>query len=285
MKIISLNTWGGRMDSKLNDWIRKNPADIYCFQELFSGPTLANNQAYYTDNNNQKVNLRLFETISGLLPNHTGVFSPGSRGYVHDAQWIDLPFEYGIGMFVHKSIKVLDYASGIVYGDFRDKPEGDPPLSRSAQVIRVCVNNENITLGNIHGLWEPQGKMDSPQRLAQSKKFGALVDAVAHENDGILVCGDFNLTINSKMFIQSKNNITRNLIKEIGIKSTRTHLYKKDMRFADYILANDMVNFESIQVPQEPVVSDHCPLIFSIKNQSNVQDESLAKRKLVSDLI
>ncbi len=53
----------------------------------------------------------------------------------------------------------------------------------------------------------------------------------------------------------------RNLIKEHGITSTRSHHYTKPVKFADYAIVSkdlDVIKFEVLQDP----VSDHLPLLL-----------------------
>ena len=55
----------------------------------------------------------------------------------------------------------------------------------------------------------------------------------------------------------------RNLIKEYGITSTRTSLYPKEGKFADYVFTSKGVDVETFKVlPDE--VSDHAPLYVKI---------------------
>ena len=55
-----------------------------------------------------------------------------------------------------------------------------------------------------------------------------------------------------------------NLVKAYGITSTRSLLYKRPDRFADYVLVSPEVQVEHFQVLDE-VVSDHLPLLFVIQ--------------------
>lgn len=265
MKIISLNTWGGRRNDDLLEWIQKNPADIYCFQEVFSGPKITKENQFCIDNNNETVNIKLLQNLSDLLSDYKVYYSAGSKGYIHDRMWIDLPFEYGIAFFVHSNVKIHEYKSGMVHGTFRSTPpKSKVPLSRSAQVIRCSNESGTFTIGHIHGVWEPDGKHDTQRRAIQAKKFGKLIDSIAHKGDAIIACGDFNLLPNSQVFVKSKHQLKRNLIREYNIKSTRTKIYTKANRFADYVIANEATKFEYVEVLQYPIVSDHCPIVFSI---------------------
>lgn len=56
-----------------------------------------------------------------------------------------------------------------------------------------------------------------------------------------------------------ENTGLRNLIKEHGITSTRTSLYTKEEKFADYVLIGPGIQVTNFEVlPDE--VSDHAPL-------------------------
>ena len=58
----------------------------------------------------------------------------------------------------------------------------------------------------------------------------------------------------------------RNLIRENNITSTRTELYEKELRMADYIFVSPEVTVKDFKVLPD-VVSDHSPLYmeFEIK--------------------
>src|SRR4029077_3317415 len=99
-----LNAWGGRRVAPLLDWLRQTAADVLCLQEVFSGPSLADTAL--PDGDGQTIDADLFGTVQRALPRYQGWFSAGSRGYVNDSTWLDLPFEYGLALFVHPSISI-----------------------------------------------------------------------------------------------------------------------------------------------------------------------------------
>ena len=75
-----------------------------------------------------------------------------------------------------------------------------------------------------------------------------------------LICGDFNLrpdTESLKIIAKGMNN----LIHMHNITSTRTGLYPKDERFADYILTDPKITVHHFKVLQDEV-SDHSPLLI-----------------------
>ncbi len=263
MKIVSLNAWGGRRGDALAKWITKIDADIYCLQEMFSAPSL--NDPFLNDEDGHRVHLNLYGEIKQLLPQHNGYFCAGSKGYVNDSQWTGLEMEYGLAVFVRRSLPVVAQRSGMVHGTFRCDSTGNPPLSRSGHVFRCRLRDGHITVGHIHGLWDPAGKHDTAERSNQAAAFGELIDSVAQKGDGILACGDFNLLPDSATFAKMGQTAWRNLISEFEIQSTRNSLYTKEIRFADYALVNSAVNVTSFHVPQEPIISDHCPLIMNVQ--------------------
>jgi len=55
----------------------------------------------------------------------------------------------------------------------------------------------------------------------------------------------------------------KNLITEYNIKTTRSILYRKDDKFADYVLVSPNVQVESFQVLNE-IISDHLPLYINL---------------------
>jgi len=122
-----------------------------------------------------------------------------------------------------------------------------------------------LTIGNIHGLWQREGKHDTDPRRNQARAFGALIDGVARAGDAMLACGDFNLLPDSDTFAMMGATPWRNLITLHGISSTRSALYKKPCRYADYALANDSLRVRLISAPQDPIVSDHCPIILDLE--------------------
>lgn len=258
--IVSLNAWGGRVGSALVDWIRDIDADVYCLQEMFSAPSLQ--PPYLTDEDGHRVHLDLYRELHRVLPLYRGFFSPGSRGYVNDSQWTGLQLEYGLAVFVRHSISVVAFRADIVYGSFRRDGTGRPPLSRCAQILRCCTPDGFLTIGHIHGLWDPAGKHDTPARLTQARTFGALIDSIAAPGDAVLACGDFNLLPGSATFDKMGQTRWRNLVVELGVSSTRSALYIKPTRFADYMLTNKHVEVLHFEVPQKPIVSDHCPLLL-----------------------
>ncbi len=77
--------------------------------------------------------------------------------------------------------------------------------------------------------------------------------------------GDFNLLPDTESIRMISNNLgCLNLIDKYNIKSTRTSLYKKPLRFADYVFVSNNIKLKEFKVlPDE--ISDHSPLFLEIE--------------------
>ena len=102
-------------------------------------------------------------------------------------------------------------------------------------------------------MWNGKGKTDSDARLMQSSN---IINTLKDLEGEIVLCGDFNLRPDTESLAMIENFGLRNLIKENGVTSTRTALYKKEEEFADYTLVSKGVTVREFKVlPDE--VSDH----------------------------
>jgi endonuclease/exonuclease/phosphatase family metal-dependent hydrolase len=73
-----------------------------------------------------------------------------------------------------------------------------------------------------------------------------------------ILMGDFNLLPDTESIKIIEAAGLRNLIKEFGITETRTELYKKKLRFADYAFVSPEIKVKDFKVLPD-VVSDHSP--------------------------
>jgi endonuclease/exonuclease/phosphatase family metal-dependent hydrolase len=143
---------------------------------------------------------------------------------------------------------------------------GDHPRSRNAHVIRVydSVQDRAIVIAQMHGLRNPAGKADTPERAAQAQAFIALIALVAEPGDARVICGDFNVGPDSETLqILTLQGLT-DLVTTRGFAGTRTSHYAKPGRFADYMLVDDPGRIIAFDVVMTPEVSDHCPLVLEI---------------------
>lgn len=241
MKLITLNIWGGRVKQPFLNFIKNNQdVDIFCFQELYNNATPHFTQTY------GDISSKIYNELQELLPNHQSFFRPV------------LDDIYGIGIFIKKEINVLEEGEVSIY-DAINFSGIDGNHSRNMQWVKCAIRGTVYTVFNVHGLWNGKGKTDTPDRINQSKRIMELVDANTTKK---ILCGDFNLRPDTESIAIIANGMN-NLIKIHEITSTRTSLYTKEEKFADYIFVSSdikVMNFEVL--PDE--VSDHSALLLEL---------------------
>lgn len=257
MRIISLNTWGGRAGKERLLSFFKAHADttnIFCLQEIWSAAYkhLDGHLAGGVAIKHEQVMTHGLQELSAVLPNHTPFFRP---------HFMD---NYGLLMFVSKNLPVLEEGEVFVYKEKGHVPEGDVGYhARNIQYVTVAAVTGPITVINFHGLWNGagKGKKDSPERLEQSEK---ILDFMRGLKNPFVFCGDFNLLPDTESIRKFEDAGLRNLIREFGVTSTRTSFYTKPQRFADYAFLSKNVNLKDFKVlPDE--VSDHAPLLIEVE--------------------
>lgn len=242
MKVISLNTWGGRIQKPLIDFVKRHrDVDIFCFQEMLDNAQEIMGEEYPDDMYNQ------FSDLQALLPEHKGFFRPVLKGV------------YGLAMLVKKDIEVTEEGEMLIHKSSSDLIT-DGHHSRNMQWVRFVSKGTDFVVVNVHGLWNGKGKDDTPERIAQSKLIKEFLD----RSRGVkILCGDFNLNPETES-IELLEKGMRNLVKEYGITSTRTSLYTKPGKFADYAFVSEDLNVKDFRVlPDE--VSDHAPLLLEVE--------------------
>lgn len=246
MKLLSLNTWGGRagLDDFLQFVKKHQDVDIFCFQEIWNGGEEITKKIF-PDETISSVEWNFLEKIAAILPEHQYFFRPC---------FFDC---YGPTIFIKKNIQVQDEGEVFVYKDqgYYSKTEmGDH--ARNIQYINIETDAGKRTIINFHGLWTGNGKGDTPDRLLQSENILQFLKTIKNP---FVLSGDFNLVPESESIQKLEQFPLRNLIRENNITSTRTSLYSRPVRFADYIFISEGIQVNSFQIfPDE--VSDHSPL-------------------------
>lgn len=249
MKLISLNTWGGRAGKEklLAFFLAHKDVDIFCLQEIWSAPYehLEGHPAGRLNIEHSKIMVYGMQEISALLENHTAYFKP---------HHLD---NYGLMMLVKNDLDVISEGDVFVYKDRGHIPEGDIGFhARNVQFATIATKNGNRSILNFHGLWNGVDKSDSDERLLQSDRIIQFMKTLSNP---YVMCGDFNLLPNTQSIKKLEDFGLRNLIKENNVSSTRTSFYTKAEKFADYIFVNEGITVEDFRVLPD-VVSDHSPL-------------------------
>lgn len=243
MKVISLNAWGGRMSGPLKNFFEKrmNDIDVFCLQEVYHNAKDKLIDEWWNDGN---IDDQLFENIEKMLTNHTGFFYP---------HFIDF---WGLSIFIKKQISILKEGDFFVHQTRSMEIAKKGGTSKNVQYVSFEYNGKKINIVNFHGLWNGKGKGDSDSRIKQSKNIVKFLESLSGE---IIFCGDFNLKNDTESLKIIEEFGLKNLIKEYNIISTRTSLYTKEERFADYVFISGGIKINDFQVlPDE--VSDHNPI-------------------------
>jgi endonuclease/exonuclease/phosphatase family metal-dependent hydrolase len=252
MKIISLNVWGGKISEPLTAFIKAHSShvDVFCFQEVLKGGKGKTAREEMKD---------CYERVGNLLPSHTGYFSEYGEGGYYGESLKGMDFNYGVACFVRNDLPHSFVGSATLYDLETKWNDYDGGFAAGAS---LAVNVSNHTIVNVHGLWQGSMKKDSEARFEQSKRILNLANTGSGKK---IICGDFNLEPDTKSIGMIENLPMRNLIKEYGIKSTRSSHYKKELRFADYMLVSPDLHVLDFEVlPDE--VSDHLPLYLNIED-------------------
>ncbi|HQU08197.1 MAG TPA: endonuclease/exonuclease/phosphatase family protein, partial [Candidatus Paceibacterota bacterium] len=188
MKLISLNTWGGRAGKEklLAFFETHKDVDVFCLQEIWSAPYehLEGHSAGGLSIDHSNIMVYGMQEISTLLENHVAYFKP---------HHLD---NYGLMMLIKKDLDVISEGDVFVYKDRGHVPEGDVGFhARNVQFATIVTKNGNRSILNFHGLWNGRGKGDSEDRLLQSDRIIQFMKTLSNP---YVMSGDFNLLPNTQ---------------------------------------------------------------------------------------
>ncbi len=101
-------------------------------------------------------------------------------------------------------------------------------------------------------------------RQDQAAALVRLIERVWPGDEGLVVCGDFNVLPDSATFAILARLGLSDLVTGNGLVDTRTSYYLKQSRFADYMLVTPGVKVGKFEVVEAPEVSDHRALLLDI---------------------
>ncbi len=252
MRLVCLNTWGGKLIDPLVSFANRyqKTTQIFCFQEVFgsaSGSTKPRSVGGDSDFYD-----KLLNNLSGF------------RGYLTEPY---SSFEERLAIIADSEI-ASDYGDDVIceQGEMRADKESEKiqkgqsfSLGSRLQWVKVNHGDRRITIANVHGIWHPSGKHDTPERVQQSKKISRFLRS---RQGPRILCGDLNLLPNTRSMRILEDSGFRNLVKEYGVTSTRSKHYLSGRgSFADYILTSAEVRVRDFRVLQDEV-SDHLPLLL-----------------------
>ena len=252
------------MFDRLSEWLAECEADVVCFQEVSRTPGLTG-WTHFDDGVRalpQRANL--FADLIAFLPNHQGSFVSSDAGPISAPDGSVHTQDFGIAMFVHERLPIIGTHTAFVHGTFIDHEQWtttDRP--RIAQASRIVDRDggRNVAVVHLHGLRDPVGKHDTPARVAQAHRLAEVVATVRQRDDFVVVCGDLNLLPDSETF---SILAAVGLVDLVGTSDTRTSLYPKANRHANYLLVSAPEGVKRFEAPPSPEVSDHRFMVLEI---------------------
>ncbi|MEL7216192.1 MAG: endonuclease/exonuclease/phosphatase family protein [Pseudomonadota bacterium] len=266
MRILCLNGWGGVLHEPLLAYLAQTQPDVLCLQEVTHTPWSHADWLIYRDPNrvlDQRAST--LRDIRSVLPEHQWMFCPMALGPLWDGD-IEVTSHWGLATFVRQDIPVIGQRQDFVHGVFSPDGFGEEPRARSAHGVRLFDpdTRKTVSITQTHGLRDPRGKIDTPERRAQVEALIALSASVSEPGDLRVICGDLNVEPESETLTRLKAAGFVDLVTSGDWPGTRTSHYTKPGRFADYMLIDDPSMVEDFSVVYEPEMSDHCPLVLTL---------------------
>jgi hypothetical protein len=254
MKLISLNIWGGKQNKQLLDFIGQHSkdTDIFCFQEVYNG---TNTDIVGVFGGMPDIHHQIKNILPGFRDVHNEVYE-----FFFDRKFT-APF--GLSIFVNPKTEIIDLGITDFFSQAEEwLKEGVTVWNRWLQYAIIKNNGKEYVICNLHGLHTGGGKKDIPARIFQSEK---VLEFIGKQDCEAVLIGDLNLDMDTES-VNILEKKLKNLIKEYGIKTTRSDLYprKAEMPLADYCFVTSDIKVDSFEVPTGDM-SDHLPLILEFK--------------------
>lgn len=258
MKLISLNLWGGMLFQPLMQFLKEwsLKTDIFCFQEVFNK---RNRNAPTTKG---PVRLDLLDRLREILPNFYIEYFPTSKGHDLLGQ-VELSTEIGLATCIKKDFAILSKVKHVIYGNLEDRVREDfTNIPRGLLEVKAVFQNQPVYIYNYHGIPKPGDKLDTKERIQQSKKIVGIMKKTSGPK---IFCGDLNLMPETESMQLIENAGFINLIKKFRIPATRNKIswqqYHTVQNFADYIFVSKEIGVKAFEVTYNEI-SDHLPMIL-----------------------
>lgn len=217
--------------------------------------------------------LKLFAKLQEALRHtHIGYYTPNMRG-MHDLEGSHKLFDYGMATFTRFAMRPETQKDETLHGPF-GAADADAPASRKIVSFTLrSPRRKRYLIAQSHMLWDERGKIDTVERIRQSRRANEHLRHHAQtegwgERLPVIFGGDFNLTSELqafKMLTKARVYGSRGAVvlnHRFGITDTRTALYKKSEREADFVLVSP--SLQCVLEVDYTVPSDHAALMVTV---------------------
>lgn len=259
MKLISLNTWGGKIYQPLMDFIKQHSqdTDIFCFQEIFN--TKSDIKQY------KDIRPNLLNELTTILADFQFFYSIEMTCFDYTPEQVNFHLTFGKATFIKNGLEITNNEDILLYGNREEKylKKDFSNLAVTLQSADLTIHGKQFTILNIHGTAFPGNKLDTKLRLEHSNKIKRFLNS---KPGAKIMVGDFNLLPGTQSIKIFEEDNLINLIKEFKIQRTRSKLspfYNREdfQKFADYAFISPDVKVTNFQVP-DIEISDHLPIIL-----------------------
>jgi endonuclease/exonuclease/phosphatase family metal-dependent hydrolase len=244
MRLITFNTWQGRLSRNFVPFFKKQQADIICLQELNSStePILDWLDMFH--------GLQAIQEASGLQNQY---FSPT---YTYDLMGVEVV--YGNGIL--SRYPITGKQTIFTHGQLTRITKSNEQFHniRNAQIVRLHTPGGDVTIVNTHAHWDinPMGSELSAQRLEK------LITALENVEGPLIVAGDFNVKSESEALQPFKQRLgLTDLTAERGLSSTLNSLVTPYQVSCDHIFISQDIKVADFQL-HDDLLSDHKALIL-----------------------
>lgn len=239
MKLIQSNIWGGKLKFQLTDYFAEQQPDILCMQEVND---LKGYEAY------------LFATFDELQK--AGGFNYSEMAAVYSQHYMNRTMQYGNAIL--SRLPLNGYAVSFTEGEFTPYYDNTEHglHARNFQHATFDSSGTPLHVINYHGAYvkgSKVGNADTERHMQQ------IADYVQQLVGPVIVCGDFNVTPDSKT-VAILGRILRNLATEYKLTNTYTQLSHHNL-VCDYIFVSEEVKVQSFAM-SNALISDHAALVL-----------------------
>lgn len=248
LKVISINVWlGGKLFPELVDFLMREQADVVLMQEVYNGPSDA-----------QEDRLKTLVTLKKCLPEYQHAFGAAFMSERYSR------IEMGNAVLSRLPILKSDRTFfDIPYGQSADTKYVAERVPRNVtHAVLDLGGNAVLHAFSVHGIWHERNGGDTPRRIAMGETLARVCGTVQPS----ILAGDFNTWSRTKT-IGAIASVMRSVFGDT-LDTTFNLNIKTDPGFAhaavDHLFVSHDISVQSTLCP-DVEVSDHRPLIVTLE--------------------